>query len=188
MSSNVDEQLNWLATQYVLGELPEDERGAFELRLADDPAACEAVVEASRMRLALHTVLAEAALMKSGAQPVSRQLSRSVAPTARSSWLAVGVAMAAVACLFIALVFWPQKPGDPVVAGSSLPGGVDHSAVELVTLWRNGMKSSEEQADDADGDLHVPSADVAVPDWLFAAVSLEQHGTVDGPPQEWQDN
>jgi anti-sigma-K factor RskA len=59
MPSNVDAQLTWLATRYVLGELSEADRATFEQRLADDLVACEAVVEASRLKSGLRAALAK---------------------------------------------------------------------------------------------------------------------------------
>jgi hypothetical protein len=54
--------LEWLAVRYVLDELSIADRDAFEVRLADDLSACEAVAAASRFVLA-----SQAAFIKSAA-------------------------------------------------------------------------------------------------------------------------
>jgi anti-sigma factor RsiW len=197
-SSGVDGALNWLAMQYVLDELSDADRVAFELRLADDLVACEAVAEASRMNLTLHAALAESTSSDSGGK--NDRVNRVVAPTPRRSWLAVGTAMISVACLFMAIAYWPHESADPGVSQAEPSGqsagdrsGVNRSAgirsaVELVSMWRDGMQVAESNLEDAEADLHEPVSDVAVPDWLLAAVSLEKNGVVEGPPEEWQDN
>jgi anti-sigma factor RsiW len=48
-NNNTDEPLDWLAFRYVAGELSSDETAAFEQRLADDQAACDAVVRAMQL-------------------------------------------------------------------------------------------------------------------------------------------
>lgn len=186
MSSTVDDSLTWLATRYVLGELTESERDAFESRLADDLAACEAVAEASRMKLALHAALADTAI---GARVTTGvRVHQPVVATSRRSWLAVGTAMISVACLILAVTFWPSESVDPGVAGLVPTGTSAGSAVELVALWRTGMQIAEVELDDADGDVLEAASDVAVPGWLLAAVSLEKNGVEEGQPEERQDN
>lgn len=196
MSSNVDDELNWLATQYVLGELSDVDRDGFEERLAGDLAACEAVAEASRMNLALHAAFATSTT----ASTTVVQNQRSLPAAIHQSWHAVGAAIVAVACLFLVMVLGWRSSNDPLhvqVASRS-----DHSAIELVSRWRTEMKFAEVDAEDAEDDWHESSADIAVPDWLLAGVSLEKRsvslekrgaslekqGPVDDHPEELQDN
>lgn len=152
MSSKVDENLNWLAMQYVLDELPVAEREAFESRLAEESAACEAVMAASRLMLTAQSMSTE----RNVGHPVSKSRRSS-----RAAWTAFAVACVAVAvvCLF------PFVPADRVdsVANS------DPAAVELVSLWRTGNvpEVDSDEVDESDDD------DVAVPGWMIAAVSLE---------------
>lgn len=152
MSSKVDENLNWLAMQYVLDELPVAEREAFESRLAEESAACEAVMAASRLMLTAQSMSKELNV----GHPVSKSRRSS-----RAAWTAFAVACVAVTvlCLF------PFVPADKVESVANL----DPAAVELVSLWRTGdvPEVDSDEVDESDDD------DVAVPGWMIAAVSLE---------------
>src|SRR4051794_2541727 len=55
-----DADLHWTAYLYMTGELPEDEEAAFELRLAEDQVAREAVAGAVELAGALASVQPEA--------------------------------------------------------------------------------------------------------------------------------
>ena len=153
MSSKVDEDLNWLATQYVLGELSGADRESFETRLAGDVAACEAVMSASRLLL---TVQAVSAAPTPAVSTPATNLRRS----ARGAWAAV----AAVCMAVVALCLIPFSTPDTVESVAS-----NDSAAQLVSLWRTGGVPDEdlEEVDDSVDD------DVAVPGWMIAAVSLE---------------
>jgi hypothetical protein len=164
MSQPIAEHLNWLALQYVLGELSESDRSTFELRLADDLQACEAVVAATRLAMTLQaatSIVAPAAVM-----PV-----RSKSLT--GAWLAIGMTSAAMA-LSCLLVFRTPTPATP------------SSAAQLVSLWHAEADAGDEDSDDGD-DLMDAAGDVAVPGWMLAAVSLESPRS-DEPADDVKEN
>ena len=179
----IDEHQNWLAMQYVLGELSESERDAFEERMSNDLAICEAVTLASRLVLTARAALGEepACRVDQLTRPASvPDHSISATHSSRSSWLAVTVVSVAMAllCLF-ALQLPDRSPNGTEVARR------DPAAAELVSLWRSGMNSGEADSDDAD-ELTDATGDVAVPGWMLAAVSLE--AAADGPSEKVQEN
>jgi ferric-dicitrate binding protein FerR (iron transport regulator) len=175
MPSNVDAQLTWLATRYVLGELSEADRATFEQRLADDLVACEAVVEASRLKSGLRAALAK---LEPG-EPVHRASMMFL----RRSQLAVGTVVTAVACLLVvSLIQWPANLLDQTLSHSGA------ESVELVVRWRTGMNFNDVEVDDADDDSHESAADMAIPGWMLAGVSLQQDPAPDGSNNEMKDN
>lgn len=144
-----EESLDWLAQRYVLGELAADEVTAFETRLADDELAAAAVADAARLVMALET---------------AQEDTTSGRPS-RRSWagrIAIGLAGLAAAVTIIGLL---QSRDD--VAGSR--------SAELAERWAEiaDTVTPEELADDDDA-----SVGDDVPDWLLAAVTLEQNDAV----------
>lgn len=191
MAGSVDQtpnsdSLNWLAVQYVLGELTESEAFAFEARLETDLAACEAVAEATQLTLALRSTEAVSQTTSELERPsfVERPAApvRSGTATTRGSWLALSGAISAVAVLFAAMSFGPA--GVPTTQLAA----VDRSASELVSLWRIGSDATEPDFDEADVELAEAGHEVAVPSWLVMAVSLEESKPGANPSDEWQEN
>lgn len=188
MSSSVDEDLNWLATQYVLGELSASDRSSFEERIGQDMSACEAVLEASRMILVARASLESAPpaacseLEKVAiARPTETVIGRSpVAREIKGAWLAVLLSSAAMLMLSVLAV---RTSSRPVLLQSAAQKA---SAVELVSLWRTGMKV-DDVADDLDDQMDVAS-DVVVPGWMLAAVSYERQGAIDKTSDGVQEN
>ncbi len=176
------DSLNWLAVQYVLGELSESELLAFEERLATDLAACEAVAEAARLTLTLQVATADSPTVSAGEANSSRATVHSSTPTPRGPWLVLAGATTAAAVLLAAMSLGPASSPSTQLAR------VDRSASELVSLWRIGSAVAELDLDDADVELAESGAVVAVPDWLFAAVSLEQPNPAANATEERQEN
>ena len=180
MTSPNDRSLNWLAVQYVLGELPESEMFAFEERLASDSTACEAVAAATRLTLTLQAAMTDVVTV--AAPQVATPSVRPAQTTPRGSWLALAGATTAAAGLLAAMSLGPNGPRQDQLVR------VDRSASELVSLWRTGSAAAETDADEADVEVAETSHDVAVPNWLFAAVSLEQGKPAGDSTEEWQEN
>ncbi len=172
------DSLNWLAVQYVLGELSESEASAFEERLAVDLTACEAIAEATRLTLALQLAAADRVVVRDhvaitdlSAVALSHQLelrSCSMRRASRGSWLALTGAAMAAAGLLAAISLGPAGSRQEPLAQ------VDRTASELVSLWRTGSLMAATVLDDADVEVDESNHEVAVPNWLFTAVSLEQ--------------
>jgi anti-sigma factor RsiW len=175
-----NDALAWLAMQYVLGELPEIELSAFEERLASDFAACEAVADSTRLMLTLQSAVTEAATV--ALPEIENRSGRSAKTTPRGSWLALAGATAAAAVLLAAMSLGPNRPRQDQLARA------DRSASELVSLWRSSSATAEADTDELEVEVAESNHDVAVPNWLFAAVSLEQSKADGDSTEEWQEN
>jgi anti-sigma-K factor RskA len=166
----------WLAQQYVLGELPTDLMAAFETRLADDPALCQHVADASQLVCTLQAAGPHIPT-PAVASPVS------VAPTPRRR-AAVAAILAAAVCLAVA-VLSQREP--------SLSRGDHGAALKLLSLYRgqnDALRVAAVSDADHDGfDDHAEWSHDQVPSWLIAAVSLERRAELPGQPDdEWEDN
>lgn len=157
---------DWMAMQYVLGELPDAERAMFEERMADDLAVCEAVTRASRLVLTARAAMSP---------PETIQSVPAIQSQANRSWLAFVATSVAVALLCVFAFRVPVTRDTSVAA-------VDPAA-ELVSLWRSGMSAADADQDEPD-ELADAAGDVGVPTWMLAAVSLE----VDGQPDKIREN
>ncbi|WP_010581958.1 hypothetical protein [Schlesneria paludicola] len=149
MSSEGDE-LNWLATQYVLGELACADRDSFELRLTNDLAACEAVASA---HLLLATV--QSAISSSVAVRPAAILSHE--SPKKSHWAVI--ASTVVALSLVGSSFWFSVP-------------TSDSGMSDVSMWSldDDVTVAEMGESDEDNDSHLE-----IPEWLLAGVSLELH-------------
>lgn len=166
MSSAIDDGLEWLATQYVLGELSSAEQHAFELRLESDLAACEAVAAASCQYATVCAAF-------EGATTVLRRPSEARATDRR--WGVLAAAVVASACLFAVVILRPTSMGT------------DQTARELVAGWRAELQDAEMEIDETVADL--PEADAQdIPDWLVASLTIDKHVTIDGEAEERKDN
>ena len=206
--SAADEHQDWLAMQYVLGELSDSERDAFEVRLTDDPAVCEAVTAASRLVLTARAAFAEldGAHEWDGAQEPDATSANVVAVNvvpavvsgvagrgvgaARGSWFAVAVTTAALAMLCLFILPSPNRPGiepSPSRSQTEVASQDPAAAATLVSRWRSGMSLSNDEPDDVE-ELAEPHGDMAVPGWMLAAVAFEASESIDGPSDMTREN
>jgi anti-sigma factor RsiW len=148
---------DWLAQQYVLGELPAVAASAFESRLADDAALCQRVADAACL-----VATVQAARPQSVAVP-----SAPVAPQRRGA--AIAAVAAAAVCLFVSILPRPDQPASPQDQGV---------AAKWLSLWRGqGDVLRSTLARDSESDGLEDSAEWSsdqVPSWMIAAVSLER--------------
>lgn len=164
--------LDWLAQQFVLGELSERDAADFESRLATDEAACSALAQAAQLVLSLQAAAAPLPLAKPirTTDHFSRQL----------------VALTAVAaCCLITVLAWSPAPTSP----PRLVRAEIIQAQELVNRWRVGrlLLASATMVDDDD---EVADGGDRAPSWMLAAVSIEKqkpaHPVTDD--EVWEDN
>jgi len=176
-SSHLTNDLDWLAEQYVLGELPAADAARFEAALANDPAACDAVVAASRLVLSLQAVGWAVPTTTTVTTPAKELVGTAHPTTVRRSkrigHQLVAITAVAACCLVLMLAWSPVRPptADLQVRAEII------QARELVDHWRGGRSfagpliASEEDDDAADlGD--------AAPSWMLAAVSIEKQKPV----------
>jgi len=176
--ASTDSDFNWLAFQYVAGELAADECEAFELRLADDQSACEAVARA----VDILGVLA-------GARPTDLP-SVPQASTVGRPWrrLAAVACVAALVVLGISLQFL-QKPVATDDVGDS-----EHANAQTVSDWvalgpsEDDSVNDESETDDLELSFNdaeqppkvdSPADDLAVPSWMVAALEHDRDDRVE---------
>jgi anti-sigma factor RsiW len=175
------QDLDWVAFCYVADELSEADRSAFESRLENDLAACEAVARA--VRLADTTLLALTDLSaRTTEDRTARQRRRDVSRRARS----IGVAGLIASVLIVVLSTWQHQP-DPVAMNETV-----QDADAIVGLWFssqsvvNELPAPEEDIVSFPRQTDVSSPNVAspivaaaaessvdVPDWLMVALQAE---------------
>jgi hypothetical protein len=166
-----DDERNWTALRYVLGELDPAECEAWETRLATEEACCAAVAEATLFALNLQQACP--------VSPVVVAVPVSVHPAERSTSRAGAAcaAMLAAAACFLVLVQSPR------------PSVEDEQIIRLVALWRQQVVPSVTATADLDEDLALPGSEDRIPGWLLAAVSLEERQRAAGDANEvWEEN
>lgn len=177
---------DWLAMQYVLGELSDADRSAFEERLPADLQLCEAVTAASRLVQTAQAALPTPAPIPSQSAVVAVQ--RESRSKSRRSLFAVIITSTAMAFALLVITRTPQKSLlTPPQPGHDLVSSQNPQAAQLVSLWQSGSDAGNEEPDDLD-DLTDAAADVVVPSWMLAAVSIEADDTLHGPSEKVQEN
>lgn len=178
---NYDDQA-WLAFRYVADELTAEEASTFELRLAEDQAAREAVAQAVELSAAVKLAIGETI---QSPEPVvcvaeARGFWSQKAWLQPAAWMAVGAA----ACLAAVVCFYrpDMDENQPVVA--VVDGGEeveDSPAGSLAMVWAESRHSDSDELDPAATDhsldhnaaAHADDDDprVIAPGWLLAAVT-----------------
>lgn len=150
-------ELAWLANCYVAGELSVDETAAFEARLETDVAACSAVARAVELNLAI-----AAAFVQEASQPVTQPIHETVTP---ARWSVAAISAVAVAAASVALM---------IAHHSSTTNGVVHKdgADRIVAAWVSG-EAARNNAEDDDFVDATDDDDLDPPDWMLAALSVE---------------
>lgn len=208
-STQSADQTLWQAYRFVAGEMSEAESLAFEVRLEAEPQLCEVVVEATQLVLAVKAERPVAdSFPNAESTPLVTVLPVRPPVVSRGRRVAAVTAtiVSAALLLLLATFDWPHlqvtdPSGEVRLASASesaagwLPQQSEFAEAErLLALW-----SSEEQfADDqfsaefdtdeyltetADSSAEVSADDVLdVPDWVLAAVSLEDRAAVESDP------
>lgn len=169
--TSVQQELDWSAFCYAAGEMTPSEAAAFELRLAEDQTAREALARAVE--------LTEVVATAESLEPLVTVGSRPVAWSRRLSWMAIGSA----ASLLVALLWsgagsWLDRGKVAVVDQNELARAWTETRAELAAsdseLWfpkhlaANEATGNEaaESAESGGGDAQS----LGTPDWLTAAV------------------
>lgn len=166
------ENVDWLAQQYVLGELSERDAAGFEACLANDETACVALAQATQLVLSLQAVAAP------------RPLAVPVRTPDRFGRQLVALAAVAACCLFTVLAWSPAPSSSPRLVRAEII-----QAKELVNRWRIG-RSLLGSATMVDDDDIIADAGDRAPSWMLAAVSIEQQKPVRSATDDevWEDN
>ena len=157
-----NEELAWLAFQYVAGDLSSSTAEQFELRLATDQAAREAVAEAVGL---FHTVCAAEALQPAVA--VGGRGSRRAAWSSSIIWRAA-IAIAAAVLLTVTLNLNTRRSQDAALANAWSAVRADFVSDEQPT------PSVSTSAVLTEAELALAEDDLAMsteaPSWMTAAV------------------
>lgn len=185
--------LLWSATRYVLGEMEDAERDAWEVVLLDDAEACAAVAEATRLVLGVAVACAEGKTAASSCYqhtglPVAAQ-SRTPGSSTRSHTSRALVALALSLAATLLVAFAGVFSGSP--GGWFSPSSEQQAAARLVGLWQANsplahadFAARHDFADQLEWSEGVLAEDV--PNWLLAAVSLEASRAESD--DVWEDN
>lgn len=149
--------LAWLASCYVAGELSVDETAAFEARLETDVAACDAVARAMELNLAI------AAAFDARPATIISPLPTTTAPNRRTAGMITALAAMAVAAAGVALMVGR----GPATNGIARKDGADR----LVAAWATGEAARNNVDDDETLEL-ADDADLDPPDWMLAALTV----------------
>ncbi len=195
---------NWEAFRYVSGEMPEEDRRAFELRLPDDASLCDAVEQAVELNEAI--CLASRAIVDVPPRPstwdtLCRRPEAWAAALAACVLLAVGISWMVsvrqgpterIASGAGAL---PTNPRDGLEAGVSLawadlqrqdlqPPVVGNAQTPPPTPWTEPFDA--EKLEQIQSALDVAVLDLSVqttpPKWLLTAVAGERQANAKETP------
>jgi hypothetical protein len=170
------DELAWLAFRYVAGELDAAEQSQFELLLADDQAAREAVASAVELSQAAAVALVERPIVRDG------RIGNQSSGGARWVWFVAGVA----ACVAVAvgMVQLSVEP-SPTASGEADALAARWSEVREQAPpfpWADDVDESSAASSDWAVSLdELESQDeeaIAAPDWMLAAV-LQQNSSDD---------
>lgn len=147
-----DGDLDWLAQQYLLGELDGPAAARFEAAVARDDAAAAALADAMRLMAVLD------ALRPATPAPAA------AAPAGRAGWAAARRGLLAAALAASLMLAWLALR---IPAGAAARD--QDRAVELLAGWQ--AAGTDDDADEAAEE--EPGTDDDVPAWLLAAVAIE---------------
>jgi hypothetical protein len=165
---NTPDGREWLAMQFVLGDLPSHDAEQFQTALADDLELCKLVAQSAQLIVGLAAIRTTTRVVASS-PVVSPVASASLVSSSRRMW-------SVKATLVMALVlaaFFSLKSSQPELSGSSI--------VELDSLSHGEMKdlgladvdvASDETLVSTDSESRLNVLDA--PEWLVTAVELEQ--------------
>lgn len=191
----------YLAIRYVTEDLTEEQSGVFEAKLADDVEWCDLVVEATRLVAALAESCEDFHTRKSGTRTLAVATSAPVltaTPAATLSLLSAtrncgmreqrprgsafaSVALSLAACVLVFAATMLVDSSQKIQSASRSPLGQSEllHATELLAIYTvGGSERSTGLPFDDDERLDVGELkEISVPDWMVAAVRLEDFGS-----------
>jgi len=191
LMSEIAEQLtttegrDWLAMQFVLGELTEQQSVEFDAALLNDSTVCDAVVNAtclmSGIALAFEPTPVVSRVPVAAYMPVTARVLVTGGPRGRR----VGIVLTAAAAMGVmaAFVYSQFLPVSSFVPMTSLATAADLDAADAFVSLLPDETPADISTDDEDFVYSEDSlADLAAPEWLLTAVELEQDQTDSKPP------
>ena len=169
-----ENDLGWTAFRYIAGELSSDEAEAFEVRLADDQAAREAVAASVQVTQAVASISNDIAAADETADQ----------QRGRNRWAAVAIVASAVCLLMASSVLFTQPDSQPGLSQS------DARADQIVDAWANAGDPTIPLLDDIGVNGLEESDDVepefTVPEWMLAAVSEDLGADPEADDKTWE--
>lgn len=160
-------ELAWLANCYVTGELSASESAAFEARLENDVAACDAVASAMQLNLTIAAAFESQPSVLCPQAAINSSFRRAgVAITALS---AVAIVAASVALM----VAHRDVPPNGLVQQPKIEFPAKDRAERLVAAWASGEAARNNAAYVEDLFDLQDDADLDPPDWMLAALAAE---------------
>jgi anti-sigma-K factor RskA len=165
-ADNRDGDLAWTALRYALDELSTEDAAAFEARMADEPAACEALAAATADLCDLRSAFAVS-------QPMIPSTTR---PTAGGflAFAFMAVALVFLVASFLFLPFWRRtgvEPGGLTLAKSAAAldanSEVALAAVAFVAANADDFFDEPTQCSETE---NLPE-EISVPNWLVEAIA-----------------
>lgn len=165
---NTPDGREWLAMQFVLGELPSHDAEQFEAALTDDLELCELVAQSAQLIAGLAAIRTTTRVVASSLV-VSPVATASLVSSPRRMWsVKATLAMAMVFAAFFSL-----KSSQPELSGSSIVELESLSHGEMPDLGLADVDVASDEtlvSTDSESRLNVLDA----PEWLVTAVELEQ--------------
>ena len=155
--NHLDHDRNWQAFLYVSGEMSPAAAEEFELQLADDQSAREAVADAVQLLATM-----AAGVKPAAADPIA--MPQSISP-ARNFAALVTVAALVLVCLSVIHLRQSGRDNAP--------------ARELVSLWAESRSLTDDSVE-ADGASNGGDEDLTVPGWMLAAVETDTEKKAEG--------
>jgi hypothetical protein len=182
---------DWLAFRYHAGDMSVDETAEFERLLGESQPAREALARAVLLAEAV-ALAAKADAPKEESKIVYRPIGRAITWGQRLAWAALGAAASLIFAGGLDATRGARQAGHPASPADDLAG--------LAVQWRAAGDFNTDDQDDAAANIDHDSCDssadnrsaatardssddLAVPDWLLAAVGERQMppmGTTDG--------
>lgn len=165
---NTPDGREWLAMQFVLGDLPSHDAEPFEAALTDDLELCELVAQSAQLIAGLAAVRTTTRVVASSAV-LSPVASVSLVSSSRRIWSV----KATLAVALVLAAFFSLKSSPPELSGSSIVELESLSHGEMTDLGLADVDVATDEtlvSTDSESRLNVLDA----PEWLVTAVELEQ--------------
>lgn len=169
----------WLAMQFVLGELTDEQTAQFDAAMHNDVTLCDLVVEATRLIFGL--------MLAAETSPHFARPTVAVAPRHRSplvAWVVGGSVVAAMTLGVMSALTDSRFPGDSSGSGRlvslATAADVETANVYMELLPEDGAMEADDVSDEDNAERDALS-DLMAPEWLLTAVALEEQSAAESP-------
>jgi hypothetical protein len=168
------QDLDWLAFRYVAGEMTDDESAAFELRLADDQLARDAVVEAVQLGECIVAIESQTPVVAVASAP------------AQGRWMEFFLAAAACGLLIATVAYQSGERSSPGISDQVAEAWSQRLDTDWSDIPGDDFAVNPEESDVPEAGETAMTSDV--PDWMLEAVrslqSMDQSEQTNGSAAE----